>query len=118
VVRTLIVDDYEPFRAGAKALLELDGFEVVAEAGDGATGLALARDLDPELVLLDVQLGDMSGLEVAERLASEGPAMAVVLVSNRDPADFGKRLARSGALGFVPKDALSAQALQELLRSR
>lgn len=116
-MRTLIVDDHEPFRAVARALLELDGFEIVAEASDGGSALSLARELDPELVLLDVHLGDMSGLEVAERLALDRPATAVVLVSNRDAQDFGKRLERSGARGFVAKDALTGQALLELLRS-
>jgi DNA-binding NarL/FixJ family response regulator len=116
-VRTLIVDDHEPFRSIARSLLELDGFDVVAEAGDGVSGLALARQLEPDLVLLDVHLGDMSGLDVAERLAEERPETAVVLVSNRELQDVSARLARTGARGFVPKDALSGSALLELLRS-
>ena len=59
--RAIVVDDHAAFRASARRLLELTGYDVVAEAGDGASGLALVRDLEPELVLLDVALPAMSG---------------------------------------------------------
>jgi two-component system response regulator EvgA len=112
-VTVVIVDDHAGFRAAARALLELEGFEVVGEAGDGASGLALARRLVPELVLLDVSLPDMSGFEVAATLAA-GPS-AVVLISSRDPRDLGRRVSRSGAAGFVAKDHLCGPVLAELL---
>ena len=112
----LIVDDHAPFRASARRMLELDGFDVVAEAEDGASGLALAEALEPELVLLDVALPDLSGFEVAERLAATSD-VAVVLVSSRDPVDFGKRLARSPVRGFIPKHELSCEAIASLLGS-
>lgn len=108
-----MVDDHAAFRASARRLLELTGYDVVAEAGDGASGLALARDLEPELVLLDVALPDMSGLDVANALAA-GPS-AVVLVSSRDPADLGKRARDSGAVGFISKEQLSEETLRALL---
>jgi len=109
----VIVDDSEPFRRSARGLLELDGYDVVGEAADGASGLELVRRLRPDVVLLDVALPDMSGLEIAERLA---PASSrIVLVSSRDPTDFGSRIRRSGAVGFIPKDELSGVALAELL---
>jgi DNA-binding NarL/FixJ family response regulator len=113
--RAIVVDDHATFRASARRLLELSGYEVVGEAGDGASGLALARELEPELVLLDVALPDMSGFDVADAL-SEGSA-AVVLVSSRDPADLGRRAQSSGALGFIPKDRLSEESLLELVGS-
>ena len=107
--RAIVVDDHAAFRASARRLLELSGFEVVGEAGDGASALELARRVEPELALLDVALPDMSGFDVAEVLA-DGPT-AVVLVSSRDPKDLGKRAGRSGALGFIPKDQLSQETL-------
>jgi DNA-binding NarL/FixJ family response regulator len=113
-VTVLIVDDHAAFRASARKLLELDGFEVVGEAEDGASGLELARGLDPELVLLDIALPDLSGFEVAERLATARPK--VVLTSSRTSRDLGRRVQRSGALGFIPKDELSGGALQDLLQ--
>jgi DNA-binding NarL/FixJ family response regulator len=111
--RAIVVDDHAAFRTSARRLLELTGYEVVGEAGDGASGLALARELEPELVLLDIALPDMSGFDVADALA--GGRSAVVLVSSRSAADLGGRAARSGALGFIPKDRLSEGALRELI---
>jgi DNA-binding NarL/FixJ family response regulator len=115
-VTVLIVDDHEGFRASARTLLELDGFDVVGEAADGESALKLARDLKPELVLLDVALPDTSGFEVAERLG--GVPSKVILISSREQRDFGQRVRRSGALGFVSKDRLSGSALHVLLGNR
>jgi DNA-binding NarL/FixJ family response regulator len=113
-VTVLIVDDHPAFRTSARKLLELDGFDVVGEAADGASAVELARALDPELVLLDVGLPDISGFEVAKRLARAKPQ--VVLTSSRTSRDLGRRVQRSGALGFIPKDELSGEALQGLMR--
>jgi DNA-binding NarL/FixJ family response regulator len=112
--RAIVVDDHAAFRASARRLLELTGYDVVAEAGDGASGLALVRDLEPELVLLDVALPDMSGFDVADALA-DGPS-AIVLVSSRDPADLGRRARESGAVGFISKDQLSEESIRAMLR--
>ena len=79
----LIVDDHAGFRASARALLEADGFEVLGEAADGESALEQARRLRPQVVLLDVQLPGMDGFAVAERLAAEPAAPAVVLISSR-----------------------------------
>jgi DNA-binding NarL/FixJ family response regulator len=111
--RAIVVDDHPAFRASARRLLELSGYDVVGEAADGASGLALARQHEPELVLLDIALPDMSGFDVAEELA-EGPS-SIVLVSSRDQADLGGRAKRSGALGFIPKDRLSEESLQAIV---
>lgn len=108
----LIVDDHAAFRDSARTLLELEGFEVVGEADDGAGGLDLARRLEPDVVLLDIALPDMSGFEVAEQLT---PRTSVILTSSRHSSDFGGRVRRSGALGFIPKDRLSGEALRELM---
>jgi DNA-binding NarL/FixJ family response regulator len=113
--RVLIVDDHPSFRASARVLLEAEGFDVVGEAADGAAALEEAGRLRPEVVLLDVQLPDIDGFDVAARLtgASDGPT--VILVSSRDGSDFGPLVSRSGARGFVPKAELSGDRVQELL---
>jgi DNA-binding NarL/FixJ family response regulator len=111
----LIVDDNARFRVRARRWLEADGYAVVAEAADGASALDAVRRHRPDLVLLDIGLPDISGLSVAERLTREPEPPAVVLTSTRDVADFGDRVARCGARGFVPKAELSGAALSALL---
>jgi len=112
-VTVVIVDDHQSFRTSARTLLELEGFDVVGEASDGARAVELAQELELELVLLDIALPDMNGFEVAERLAG-GPSK-VILTSSRAQRDLGRRVRSSGALGFVPKDRLSGQELTALL---
>ena len=112
----LIVDDNARVRVRARRLLEASGYTVVAEAPDGAAAIEAAGRLRPEVVLLDLVLPDMSGLSVAEHLARGPDPPAVVLTSTHDAADFGERIARCGARGFVPKGELSAEALSGLLR--
>jgi DNA-binding NarL/FixJ family response regulator len=116
-VRVLIVDDHPSFRATARLLLESEGFEVVGESADGASGVRDAGALEPDLVLLDVQLPDMDGFEVAALLTGDGDGPAVVLTSSRDEADFGPLVAASGARGFLPKAELSGSALLALLEN-
>jgi DNA-binding NarL/FixJ family response regulator len=111
----LIVDDHPSFRTTARALLEAEGFDVVGEAEDGAGALEAARRLRPEVVLLDIQLPDIDGFEVAERLTADGRPPTIVLTSSRDAAEFGGLVERSGARGFVPKSELSGAALSALL---
>jgi DNA-binding NarL/FixJ family response regulator len=113
-VTVLIVDDHPAFRASARTMLELDGFEVVGEAEDGTSGIEQAGALEPDVVLLDIALPDMSGFDVAERLA---PAAKVVLTSSRESSDLGRRVRSSRALGFIPKDDLSGDTLRRLTES-
>src|SRR5262245_27358923 len=116
LMRTIVVvDDHPTFRATARVLLEAEGFDVVGEAEDGASALERIAALRPEVVLLDVQLPDIDGFEVAERLARNGDRAQIVLTSSRDAADFGPLVERSGARGFVPKDELSGAAIAALL---
>ena len=112
----LIVDDHETFRQTARILLEAEGFEVVGEAENGVAALRAAKELRPDVVLLDVNLPDFDGFEVAERLARmDGDAPAVVLISSRDDTDYGSLIAASSARGFISKAELSGAALRTLL---
>lgn len=111
----LVVDDHAVFRSRARLLLEADGYEVIGEAADGATAIAEAHRLRPDVVLLDVQLPDLDGIDVAARLTADGDAPAVVLTSSRDWSDSAELIARSGARGFLPKDQLSGAAIGELV---
>jgi DNA-binding NarL/FixJ family response regulator len=111
----LIVDDHEEFRHTVRALLEDDGFEIVGEAADGRSAIAEAKRLRPRLVLLDIQLPDLDGFEVAARLAEAGASPCVVLTSSRTASSYRRRLAQSPALGFIPKSELSGHALAALL---
>jgi CheY-like chemotaxis protein len=111
----LIVDDHAGFRSTARELLEAEGYDVVGEAGDGAEAVECAARLKPDLVLLDVQLPDMDGFEIAVRLQGNGHRPAIVLTSSRDAAEFGNLIERSPARGFVPKAELSGGRLAELL---
>jgi DNA-binding NarL/FixJ family response regulator len=114
----LIVDDHPSFRASARALLAEAGFDVVGEVADGRSALTAIDVLEPDLVLLDVQLPDMSGFDVCAELERRGvPPPDVVLVSSREASDYGELVARSCACGFVEKGELSSDALVALLPS-
>jgi DNA-binding NarL/FixJ family response regulator len=80
----LIVDDHETFRSFARALLETEGFDLIGEAADGTSGIEAVESLRPDLVVLDVQLPDLSGLEVLERLRVAGVPTPVLLTFSRD----------------------------------
>jgi DNA-binding NarL/FixJ family response regulator len=112
----LIVDDHPSFRATARALLEAEGFEVVGEARDGGEALSLAATLDPDVVLLDVQLPDSTGFDVAAELSrANGRGPSVVLVSSRDVRDYGALVPASGARGFIAKGELTGDGIRALL---
>ena len=97
-------------------MLEADGYQVVGEAQDGRSGIAAARTLRPDIVLLDVHLPDLDGFEVAAALTGSDDAPIVVLTSSHDLGDFNRLVARSGARGFVAKADLSGAGLDALSR--
>jgi DNA-binding NarL/FixJ family response regulator len=111
----LIVDDDPRFRAQARDVLEADGFVVVGEAVDGASGLEAAQALRPDYVLLDIGLPDIEGFEVARTLAVDGPPPWVVLTSSRDARAYGRRLTNGHSLGFIPKERISGAAIRGLV---
>lgn len=107
----LIVDDHPSFRASARTLLEAEGYEVVGEAENGVAAVEAAVKLHPDLVLLDVQLPDLDGFQVAGRLRKLADPPVIVLTSSRDGADYGRCIGECGAHGFVPKAELSGAAI-------
>ena len=111
----LVVDDHASFRRVARLLLEYEGYEVVGEAADGEQGLLAARELSPDLVLLDIQLPGIDGFDVAARLSADEDAPAVILTSSHDHDDFGTLIRRSGARGFIPKAEITGERLAALL---
>jgi DNA-binding NarL/FixJ family response regulator len=108
----LIVDDHDQFRARARKLLERSGYCVVGEAADGAEAIAQARELAPDVVLLDVQLPGRDGFAVAEEI---GLGPKIVLISTREAADYGSRMQHTVAVGFIHKPKLTPAALEHLV---
>jgi DNA-binding NarL/FixJ family response regulator len=111
----LVVDDHASFRVSARAFLEGEGFPIVGEAIDGASALAAVAETNPDVVLLDVQLPDLSGFEVAAALRAAGHPARVVLTSTREASEYGDLIDASPAAGFIAKDALTGDAIRALL---
>lgn len=114
-----IVDDHDGFRAMVRQILEETGFEVVGEAANGAGAIAEVAALQPDLILLDVQLPDIDGCTVASGLARTSPGVVVVLTSVRDAQDHGQdRVATTPVRRFIAKAELSGATLAELAAGR
>lgn len=115
-MRCLIVDDSAAFRDAASAMLERAGIAVVGVASTIAEALVSFRDLQPDVTLVDVDLGVESGFDLAEQLHRTGPpSPPVILISTHSEQDFVDMIAASPALGFLPKFALSPDAIRELV---
>jgi DNA-binding NarL/FixJ family response regulator len=117
-LRALIVDDNTHFLGAARDLLQREGVEVIAVASNGAEAVRLAKELGPDVTLVDIDLGDESGFDVARALTEERPAnhSPVVLISSYAEKDFADLIASSPAVGFLSKSDLSAQTLHEVLK--
>lgn len=113
--RLLVVDDHAGFRASVRLLLQHGPYEVIGEAADGASGVEAAATLQPDVVLLDIALPDLDGFEVTRRLLASGSRAIIVLVSSRDARDYGGRVERSGAHGFIPKARLTSNAISTVM---
>jgi DNA-binding NarL/FixJ family response regulator len=116
VVRCLIVDDSDRFLSAARRLLERQGVVVAGVASTGAEAVLRIEELRPDVVLLDIDLGAESGLELAERLARQvTDAPRIIMISTHAEQDYRDLIAASPAVGFLAKTTLSARAIQELL---
>jgi DNA-binding NarL/FixJ family response regulator len=114
-VRCVIVDDNAPFLEGAAELLEREGLDVVGVASNSAEAIRLVRELRPDVTLVDIDLGDEDGFEVAQRLHTISGDSKVILVSTHAEEDLAHLIERSPALGFIAKARLSAQAIRDTL---
>jgi DNA-binding NarL/FixJ family response regulator len=119
-VRVLIVDDSPSFLEAARVLLEREGLHVVGVESTSAAALRQAHSLRPDVVLVDISLGEESGFELARGLVQNdrGDHAAVVLISTHAEADFADLIAESPAVGFLPKADLSASAIRRIVGGR
>ena len=118
-VRVLVADDQLPFRRAARAVLDaMPEFELVGEAESGEEAVAEASRLEPDLVLMDVHMAGIGGIEATRRILIAQPGAALILVSSYRAEDLTVAAAESGALAFLPKDQFGARALTELWTSR
>jgi DNA-binding NarL/FixJ family response regulator len=111
----LIVDDNASFLEAASTLLERQGMTVAGVASSTADAVRQARELRPDVVLVDIVLGRESGFDVARTLADDGGGPAVILVSTHSETDFEDLIQDTPAAGFIPKSQLSAEAIQRLV---
>jgi DNA-binding NarL/FixJ family response regulator len=114
-VSCVIVDDNSLFVEGAVDLLTREGFEVLGVASDSAEAVRLVTELDPDVTLVDIDLGDDDGFELAQQLHDIAGASKVILISTHAEEDLAHLIAVSPALGFIAKARLSAQAIRDTL---
>ena len=115
----LVVDDQAPFRLAARAVLRrLDGFEFAGEASSGPQAIDLVDLLHPSLVLMDINMPEMNGIEATRRIVAGHPDVAVILCSTHDPNDLPADAAASGAIAYVSKEHLAADTIRELWDTR
>jgi DNA-binding NarL/FixJ family response regulator len=112
--KVLIVDDQEPFRLAARMVVEAtDGFEVVGEAQTGEESVTLAHEVNPDLVLMDVNLPGINGLEATRQILSSTSRVVILLLSTYEAAEYAPRAAECGAAGYIPKSEFSPDRLEE-----
>ena len=113
-VRVLIVDDQLPFREASRMVVEMtDGFEVVGEAENGEDAVAMAADLRPDLVLMDVQMPGIDGLEATRRIMGLDSPPRVLVMSTHESGSYEAPALAAGAIAFIPKSEFSMDALEE-----
>lgn len=112
MVRVLIVDDQEAFRSAARLVVELtDGFEVVAEASSGEEGVSLATELNPHMVLMDINMPGIDGLEATRQITEGQPEVKVIVFSTYEPNEYQSRALAAGAVAFVSKSEFEPSVL-------
>ena len=114
-VRVMIVDDQPPFRDAARAVLSrVDGFELVAEVASGEEAVTVSGELQPDLVLMDINMGELDGIEATRLITDAHPATKVILVSTYRLEDLPLTARSSGAIAYVNKDELSPRVVRRL----
>jgi DNA-binding NarL/FixJ family response regulator len=114
-VRVLIVDDQLPFREASRMVVEMtDGFEVAGEAVNGREAIELVSQLEPDLVLMDVQMPGIDGIETTRRISALPDAPAVIVMSTHESGDYVGMAVAAGAVGFIPKSQFSFDTLAEM----
>jgi DNA-binding NarL/FixJ family response regulator len=118
LVHVLVVDDQPPFRAAARAVISrVAGFDLVGESASGEEAVELAERLRPDLVLMDINMGEMDGIEATRRITSTRPETLVILVSTYAEEDLPAGARSSGAGAYVNKDELSPKLVRRLWES-
>ena len=113
-VRVLIVDDQEPFRLAARMVVEAtEGFEVAGEVDTGEDSVEAARELDPDLVLMDVNLPGINGLEATRQILRGSDRVVILLLSTYEEAEYAPRAAETGAAAYIPKSSFGPDRLAE-----
>ena len=114
-VRVLIVDDQTPFREASRMVVDMtDGFEVVGEAVNGTEALEMIAELAPDLVLMDVQMPGMDGIETTRRISELTDPPVVIVMSTHESGDYNGIAQAAGAVGFVPKAQFGFDTLAEM----
>ena len=114
-LRCVIVDDDEEFLRVAQDLLERDGMTVSGVAHSSAEAVQRARQLQPDVMLIDIRLGQESGFDAARQLAANGQSAVLIMISTHAFEDYAELIAESPAVGFLPKAELSAAAIRRIL---
>jgi DNA-binding NarL/FixJ family response regulator len=115
----IVVDDQAPFRLAARAVLRRTaGFELVGEAGNGLEAITLAEDVHPDLVLMDINMPEMGGIEATRQIMAELPETVVILCSTYGVGDLPPDAASSGARAYVHKEQLDATTIRRLWDER
>ena len=115
----LVVDDQAPFRSAMKAVLRrTDEFELVGEAANGVEAVAMADELHPVLILMDINMPEMNGIEATRQLVSQHPDVVVILCSTYEAGDLPPEVATSGARAYLNKEHLGADMLRRLWAKR
>jgi DNA-binding NarL/FixJ family response regulator len=114
-LRCLIVDDRPSFSEAARELLTGQGVAVVATAASSAEAMERIQELRPDVALVDIDLGEESGFDLARQLAADGSAVQVILISTHDEREFKKLIDSSATVGFLAKTELSAENIRRLV---